>query len=481
MSDAPVIFWFRQDLRLADNPALIAAAAQGAVVPVYILDEEEPGPWRMGGASRWWLHHSLQQLEQQLQGRLLMFSGKSEDILQRLARKIGAEKLFWNRCYEPWHISRDRRIKETLSHAGMVVQSFNASLLWEPWEVLKSDGTPYKVFTPYYRKGCLGRNPPRFPVSPAPALDFYSSPTMVDASRLETLDLLPRHDWHKKLGHNWQPGEEGAHQRLNEFIVKGLDGYRQGRDFPALAQTSRLSPHLHFGEISPHQIRQALLSAAATRSVAEEDLHHFFSELAWREFSYYQLYHHPHLPELPLRHEFQRFPWRQDEESLHRWQAGLTGYPLVDAGMRELWQTGFMHNRVRMVVGSFLVKNLLLPWQQGEGWFRDCLVDADLASNSASWQWVAGCGVDAAPYFRIFNPVTQGRKFDPDGDYVRRYVPEIAALPDKYLHAPWAAPEAVLEQANIVLGRDYPLPIVDLKVSRQRALDAYQRMRHGRS
>jgi deoxyribodipyrimidine photo-lyase len=375
-------------------------------------------------------------------------------------------------------MARDRRIKEALIQTGIAVQSFNASLLWEPWEVLKGDGTPYKVFTPYYRKGCLGRNTPRPPAANIPLLHFCGAVNLSGSCRLDELDLLPRHDWYKKLEQHWHPGEKGAHQRFNDFVAGGLEGYRQGRDFPGLEQTSKLSPHLHFGEISPHQIRHFLLKAAVTGKIPADDLDHFFSELAWREFSYYQLYHNPHLPESPLRAEFQRFPWLKDAEGLRRWQRGLTGYPLVDAGMRELWQTGFMHNRVRMVVGSFLVKNLMLPWQQGESWFWDCLVDADLASNAASWQWVAGCGADAAPYFRIFNPVTQGRKFDPHGDYTRRYVPEIAALPDSYLHAPWTAPAAMLDQAKIVLGRDYPLPMVELKDSRQRALDAYQTMRH---
>jgi len=480
MPDSPVIFWFRQDLRLADNPGLAAATQQGSVVPIYIFDNESSGSWSMGSASRWWLHCSLQKLEQQLNGHLRLFCGNAVDILQQLTTELGTQRVFWNRCYEPWRIARDRRIKESLNLAGVAAQSFNASLLWEPWEVLKADGTPYKVFTPYYRNGCMGRNAPRNPVDPPVSVDFYPSAAIAGTCRLEELELLSRYSWYEKLERHWQPGEAGAQQRLNDFIAGGLDGYRQGRDFPALQQTSRLSPHLHFGEISPHQVRQALLTASSAGSVPEEDLANFFSELAWREFSYYQLYHNPHLPECPLRPEFERFPWRQDEEGLRCWQRGMTGYPLVDAGMRELWQTGFMHNRVRMVVGSFLVKNQLLPWQQGESWFWDCLVDADLASNSASWQWVAGCGADAAPYFRIFNPVTQGQRFDPHGDYVRHYLPEIAALPDKYLPAPWTAPEKVLEQANIVLGRDYPAPVVDLKNSRQRALDAYQMMRHGR-
>ena len=478
MASAPVIFWFRQDLRLDDNPALAAAARQGALVPVYILDDEEAGKWRMGAASRWWLQRSLASLQQQLGGHLHFFQGGAEKLIPHLARELGATAVYWNRCYEPWRRERDRRIKESLNHAGLAVQSFNASLLWEPWEVLKADGTPYKVFTPYYRNGCLGSNVPRLPVESAPALRFYPAVELSGSCRLEELRLLPHHQWYRKLEQYWQPGEAGARQGLDRFVANGLGGYRQGRDFPALEQTSRLSPHLHFGEISPHQVRRAVLMARAVGGVEQDDLDHFLSELAWREFSYYQLYHFAHLPEHPLREEFARFPWAEDGEGLALWQRGMTGYPLVDAGMRELWQTGFMHNRVRMVVGSFLVKNQLLPWQQGETWFRDCLVDADLASNSAGWQWVAGCGVDAAPYFRIFNPVTQGQKFDPQGDYIRRYLPEIALLPNKYLHAPWTAPAALLKQIGIVLGRDYPLPIVDLKGSRQRALAAYQHLRH---
>ncbi len=358
MADSPVIFWFRQDLRLADNPGLAAATQQGSVVPIYILDNESSGNWSMGGAGRWWLHRSLQKLEQQLHGHLRLFCGNADDILQQLTTELGAQRVFWNRCYEPWRIARDRQIKESLNLAGIAAQSFNASLLWEPWEVLKADGTPYKVFTPYYRNGCLGRNAPRNPVDPPVSADFYPSAAIAaGACRLEELGLLSRQGWYKKLEQHWLPGEEGAHQRLNDFVSTGLDGYRQGRDFPALEQTSRLSPHLHFGEISPHQIRRSLLTAAATGNIPEADLDHFFSELAWREFSYYQLYHNPHLPEAPLRVEFQRFPWLKDEGGLRFWQRGLTGYPLVDAGMRELWQTGFMHNRVRMVVGSFLVKN----------------------------------------------------------------------------------------------------------------------------
>ncbi len=473
-----MIVWFRQDLRLDDNPALVAAVQQGAVLPVYILDDEQSGNWRNGAAGRWWLHRSLQQLGQQLEGQLRFFSGNAGDILQHLVRAVGAQRVFWNRCYEPWRTARDRRIKEDLNRSGIEVKSFNASLLWEPWEILKADGTPYKVFTPYYRKGCLGGNTPRPPVESRPLQRFYSSANISGSCSLDEFGLLPSAGWYKKLEQYWQPGEAGARQRLNEFVADGLDGYRQARDFPALEQTSRLSPHLHFGEISPHQIRQTLSTTAATEKVPHDDLDHFLSELAWREFSYYQLYHTPHLPDHPLREEFERFSWVHDARGLKLWQQGMTGYPLVDAGMRELWETGFMHNRVRMVVGSFLVKNQLLPWQQGENWFWDCLVDADLASNSASWQWVAGCGADAAPYFRIFNPVLQGQKFDPHGDYVRRYVPEIAELPDKYLHAPWTAPAAVLERLGIVLGRDYPLPLVELKWSRQRALATYQQMRH---
>ncbi|MFO7577335.1 MAG: deoxyribodipyrimidine photo-lyase [Pelovirga sp.] len=478
MSTAPSILWFRQDLRLSDNPALAQAARRGDIFPIYILDDDSAGCWRMGGASRWWLHQSLAALDRALAGQLHLFRGSAEEILGALVDQLGAGGVYWNRCYEPWRISRDARIKERLQSRGIEVHSSNSALLWEPWEVLKQDGTPYRVFTPYFRKGCLGRMAPRPPVDGVPLLRCHQGGRMPQECTLNDLQLLPQHPWHRQLEPHWQPGEAGARSRLNDFLQRGLAGYRQGRDYPAGENISRLSAHLHFGEISPQQVWYAARQAG-DGELPGADLEHFLTELGWREFSYYQLFHEPTLPTRPLRAEFDRFPWIDDGDGLRSWQRGETGYPLVDAGLRELWQTGFMHNRVRMVVGSFLVKNQLLHWRQGERWFWDCLVDADLASNSASWQWVAGCGADAAPYFRIFNPVTQGERFDPRGHYVRRFVPELQGLPDRYVHAPWTAPTVVLDQANLRLGKDYPVPIVDLKSSRQRALDAYQLMRRG--
>ena len=335
---------------------------------------------------------------------------------------------------------------------------------------MKKDGTPYKVFTPFYRKGCLEASaPPAQPIGAPAAINFLDS---AEGLEPDALGLMPRIRWYEEMAETWQPGEDGAHARLQQFLDDGIRGYKDGRNRPDQAHVSRLSPHLHFGEISPRQVWHAA-QAFEAREGFEKDVDHFLSEIGWREFSYYLLYHWPDLPRKNLQAKFDRFPWRDDAGALKRWQRGQTGYPIVDAGMRELWRTGYMHNRVRMIVGSFLVKNLMLHWHHGEDWFWDTLVDADLANNSASWQWISGCGADAAPYFRIFNPVTQGQKFDPDGDYVRTYVPEIAALPNKYLHSPWDAPADVLESAAVRLGEDYPAPIVDLKATRARALDAF--------
>ncbi|MDA4846235.1 cryptochrome/photolyase family protein [Hoeflea poritis] len=463
------IVWFRQDLRLNDNPALIRAAETGRILPVYILDDETAGPHRMGGASRWWLHHSLASLDKALGGGLQFFRGPADEVIDRLVERHAVSGVYWNRCYEPWRIQRDSAIKKVLTEKGVPVHSENGSLLWEPWQVLKGDGTPYRVFTPFFRKGCLQAAPPRRPLGAPPAFE-----TVADAHSLtlEGLDLLPQIRWDRKLSPHWAAGEEGARERLRRFLDEGLDGYKEGRDFPARSNVSRLSPYLHFGEISPNQVWH---SASAGPDNPDRD--HFRSELGWREFSYSLLYHFPDLPDTNLQPSFSAFPWIEDIDALKAWQRGVTGIPIVDAGMRELWETGYMHNRVRMIVGSFLVKNLLQHWHSGERWFYDCLVDADLANNSAGWQWIAGCGADAAPYFRIFNPVTQGQKFDPGGAYTRRFVPELAALPDKFLFSPWEAPQPVLHEAGIRLGKDYPAPIVDLKTSRERALTAFQSMK----
>jgi deoxyribodipyrimidine photo-lyase len=466
-----VIHWFRQDLRLNDNPALLEASASGKVLPIYILDDENAGKFKMGGASRWWLHHSLQSLNESLNGNLAFYIGDANKVLLEITSRLNVKAVYWNRCYEPWRIQRDKVIKETLQKKGIEAQSFNGSLLWEPWENLKEDGTPYKVFTPFYRKGCIGKAPPRQPLPMPEKLSLINEPS---ALKLSSLALLPKIRWDEKIKPNWQIGEKAGQSRLYEFLAEGIEGYKEGRNFPAKPNVSRLSPYLHFGEVSPHQVWHA-----ANIRGNDINIDHYCSELGWREFSYSLLYHNPDLPHKNLQPKFDRFPWCSNSDALRKWQLGQTGYPIVDAGMRELWQTGYMHNRVRMIVASFLVKNLLLDWRHGERWFWDCLVDADLANNSAGWQWVAGCGADAAPYFRIFNPVTQGEKFDPNGKYTRCFVPELNKLPDRYLFKPWEAPDSLLKEAGVYLGRTYPIRMVDITQSRNSALKAFSSLKDG--
>lgn len=419
----PVIVWFRQDLRLADNPALKAALETGLpVLPIYILDDMNSGQWKMGAASRVWLHHSLTSLNLSLNGKLRFFIGNPEEILNTLAKNSCASKIFWNRCYEPWRMARDTHIK---ANSPIPCQSENGSLLWEPMDVKKGDGTPYRVFTPFFRNGCLNAAPPRVPLAAPSRLPLFDGAMLNGEVTLDELCLLPNAPrWDIPMISYWQIGEAGAHKRLSEFLSKGLKGYKEGRNFPAQDFTSRLAPHLHFGEISPNQMWYASIEAGVSQK-AEVDLDCFHSELAWREFAHSLLYFNSDLPEEPLNKKFISFDWAGvDQEQLERWQKGETGYPIVDAGMRELWATGYMHNRVRMIVASFLVKDLRYHWRVGEDWFWDTLFDADLANNSASWQWVAGCGADAAPYFRIFNPTTQGEKFDPMGSYIRQWAPD---------------------------------------------------------
>ena len=469
MSKGIAIHWFRQDLRITDNPSLETAAEFDAVLPIYILDDENSQEFKMGSASRWWLHNSLQSLNESLDGKLSIYSQNPEIVIQELLKKYEVKAVFWNRCYEPWRIDRDIDIKAYLDDKNIENKSFNSHLLWEPWEISKDDGTPYRVFTPYYKKGCLNAEEPRLP-SKNLKIDtiFYDQ----DCEQIDTLDLLPRINWYSQIQEAWKPGEEGAQKRLDQFLEEGLLDYKEGRNFPFKENVSRLSPHLHFGEISPNEVWYQAKTKESVSGI-QKSLEHFLSELGWREFSYYLLYHFPSLPKQNFQAKFNKFPWIKNESFLESWQKGETGYPIVDAGMRELWQTGYMHNRLRMVVGSFLVKNLLIDWREGEDWFWDCLVDADLASNSAGWQWVAGSGADAAPYFRIFNPVTQGLKFDPEGEYTKKYVPELKLLPNKFLFNPWEAPKEILEKAGIELGKDYPEPIVDLKYSRELALEAF--------
>ena len=466
------IHWFRQDLRLHDNPALFAAAEQGVVLPIYILDEVNSEHKQMGEASRCWLYYALSELNKSLGNKLLVFSGSPELIILDLIKRYQVTQVNWNRCYEPWRITRDQELKKLLIEHSIKVQSFNGSLLWEPWEIQKTDGTPYRVFTPFYQNGCLKASPPRIPLPPPSQLNIVEVANL-EPHPLDKLQLLPNKPWGKILSEQWSISEDSGLDRLRDFIENDLADYKIGRDVPAQNSTSRLSAYLHFGQISPNQAWYAIRSIGNN-----ENIDTFCRELAWREFSYSLLYYNPDLPIKNLQDKFNYFGWRNNEQDLLSWQKGQTGIPLIDAGMRELWQTGYMHNRVRMLVGSFLVKNLLIDWRHGERWFWDCLYDADLASNSASWQWVAGCGADAAPYFRIFNPVTQGQKFDPQGKYIRKYVPELAELPDKYIFAPWEAPAAVLKFAKVELGVNYPLPIVDLKLSRERALNEYQLLKN---
>lgn len=469
------IVWFRQDLRIADNPALTEAAARGKVLSVYILDDEA-GPWRSGAASRWWLHHSLASLTRRL-GGLLLLRGDPRRLLPKLAEQSGAKALFWNRCYEPHAIARDKALKRELAERGLEVRSHNASLLHEPWEVETKSGGPFKVYTPFWR-ACLARG------AAAPKRASRPEVTIPQGAgeRLDDLDLLPKHpDWAAGWNKIWTPGEEGAARRLQVFVAKGLGRYGALRDRPDLPHVSRLSPHLHWGEISPRQVWAAIEGAVEAGDASRKDAEKFLAEIGWREFSHHLLYHFPKLPDENWKPAFNAYPWRRSEKDLEAWRRGRTGYPLVDAGMRELWQTGFMHNRVRMVTASFLIKHLRIDWRQGEAWFWDTLVDADLANNAAGWQWVAGSGADAAPYFRIFNPIEQGRKFDPDGGYVARWCPELARLADKYIHAPFEAPADILRDAGVTLGETYPHPIVDHAEARRAALAGYRQLKDGQS
>jgi deoxyribodipyrimidine photo-lyase len=477
-NQSPIIMWFRQDLRLQDNPALSFAAENGDVLPVFIVDTSAPDYAQLGGASKWWLHHSLLALQKSLDGRLLVLSGDAQTELQTLAEKTTAKAIVWNRCYEPWQRERDETIKSELKENGFAARSFNGSLLWEPMQVLKKDNTPYKVFTPYYRKGCLQREAPRFPIAQPEDITFYQKaiPMNKAVESIEALELMPNITWYDGIDAMWQPGEEGAAERLSRFIKEAATSYQNDRNLPAVKGTSLLSPHLHFGEISPNQAWFAILGAF-DNAFDHKDLDVYLSELGWREFSYYLLYHWPEINNKNFNPKFDHFPWRKSSADLKAWQFGNTGIPIVDAGMRELYETGYMHNRVRMIVGSFLVKNLLIDWREGERWFWDCLLDADLASNSAGWQWVAGSGADASPYFRVFNPLLQGEKFDKEGEYVKRYCPELSKLPKKFIHQPWAADTSILKACGVELGKDYPKPIADLKASRQRALDAFSQMK----
>ena len=465
---------------MVDNPALRAACEHGGpVVPVFVWAPEEEGPWTPGGASRWWLHQSLAQLADEFRSagtELVIRHGASLTELQSVAKATGAKAVFWNRRYEPAIIERDRKVKEALRATGLEAESFNAALLHEPWTVQNKAGRPFQVFTPFW-KTCLAAVKP---AEPLPAPRAFAAPARQPPSvPLAALELEPKLDWAAGFRTAWKPGSAGAKAELQRFLQDGLLTYDEGRNRPDRVGTSRLSPYLHFGEISPRQVWQAVKRFAGSQSIPAAVWRHwqFLTELGWREFAHHLLFHFPHTPAQPLRSEFSGFPWHENPDWLRAWQRGRTGYPLVDAGMRELWATGWMHNRVRMVVASFLVKNLLIPWQEGARWFWDTLVDADLPNNTLGWQWTAGCGADAAPFFRIFNPVNQGKKFDPEGKYIRRWVPALARLSTQWIHQPWQASPNVLAEAGVVLDRNYPRPIVSHLVSREVALEAFQQIK----
>lgn len=469
MAIKPVILWFRRDLRLQDNPALNHAAETGRpVVPVFILDDHAGRS--IGGASRWWLDKSLAALDHALKARgagLILRRGHGLSELQRLIDQTGADTVFMNRLFEPDAFEHDAEIAHALKADGVTCRGFNAALMCTPGAVLNGSGQPYKVFTPFLKTLLATAEAPPHTLGPR-RIETVSG---LDSDDLQDWALHPQApDWSQ--GFDWTPGEDGAAAATSAFVADGLKTYARDRDFPNRPASSRLSPHLHWGEISPwraiERARQAVGEGKASPAEAEK----FVAEIGWREFSAHLLHHFPYIVDRAFRPEYDAMPWRDDPAALEAWRRGRTGYPLVDAGMRQLWTTGWMHNRVRMVVASLLIKHLMIDWREGEAWFWDTLVDADLASNVQNWQWVAGSGADASPYFRIFNPIAQGQKFDPDGGYVRRWVPEIARLPDRWLHAPWTAPAEVLRDAGVRLGRDYPRPIVEHEQARARALDA---------
>ncbi|KQT88493.1 deoxyribodipyrimidine photo-lyase [Aurantimonas sp. Leaf443] len=472
--EGPVVVWLRNDLRLDDNPALFHAGETGRpVLALYVLEEEDVRP--LGAAHRWWLHHSLEAFAKSVKkagAPLVLRRGKAAEIVPEIVEAVGASALFVNRRYETRERAVDDRVEKALGEKASM-ERFTGHLLHDPERIQTKTGGYYKVYTPFLRSFEKAHGP-RDPFDPVETLKGFDG-RMPKSDTLKDWDLLPtRPDWSKGFAEAWTPGESAAHERFSTFCDDLLDGYVKGRETPGEDGTSRMSPYLRFGEISPHRLWHGAHDVARRRkSIPEKALQTFRQELVWRDFNYHILFHFDALPEANFNARFDRMPWRRAKSDLAAWQKGMTGYPIVDAGMRQLWEMGWMHNRVRMIVGSFLTKDLLLDWRAGEAWFWDTLVDGDIGSNTAQWQWIGGSGADAQPFFRVFNPVGQSEKFDKAGDYIRRFVPELAKLPDKAIHAPWQTDEAVLRKAGVELGKTYPKPVVDHSGARQRALDAF--------
>lgn len=467
METKTTIVWFRNDLRLEDNPALLYACKRGVVIPLYIWNSQNQDDWKMGAASRWWLHYSLSALQTSLQEKLglklIIREGDPVEVLRQVVLESHSDSLFWNRHYEPFQRMQEDQLFEAFKEK-LHLQSYAGNFLIEPHLLENKQGKPFKVFTPFWKAAQFLEIDKPFSLPPTPEKCIHQLLSL----SIDSLQLLPRIHWDEGLKETWTPGEFQAKKLLNQFIKKHIDAYAQDRDYPGVSGTSHLSPYLHFGEISVKSIWQAL------QSLPDEVAAIFKKQLGWREFSNYLLFHFPYTTHYPLYKKFDSFPWKRNAAYLDAWQKGQTGYPIIDAGMRELWHTGWMHNRVRMIVGSFLVKDLMISWIEGAKWFFDTLVDADLANNTMGWQWVAGCGADASPYFRIFNPVLQGKKYDPSGLYIRKWIPELTHLPDKWIHSPWEAPKEILSSVGLNLGDDYPYPIIDHTVAREEALKTYK-------
>ncbi len=474
----PTIVWFRADLRMSDHAALDDAARRGPVVPLYVLESEGTGTRFPGAASRGWLAGSLEALGRSLAAAgspLVLRRGEALAVLRAVIAETGARRVVWLRRYDPEGMETDRAVKAALRAEGIEVESFAGNLLCEGLTLKGREGKPIKVFSPFWRAAMAVVRADRPLPAPARLSPPATPPATDDPAAWALRPTTP--DWADGMREAWTPGEGAAQDRLLAFLDRRVGGYKAERDLPGTEATSRLSPHLRWGEISPRQILYATRSAAESEPGIATAAEKFLSEVGWREFSWHLLIHNPTLPTAPMNPRFAQFPWADDPAGLRTWTRGRTGYPVVDAGMRELWRTGWMHNRVRMIAASFLVKDLLVPWQTGEAWFWDTLVDADPANNPASWQWVAGCGADAAPYFRIFNPVLQGEKFDPAGTYVRRWNPELSRLPDRWIHRPWEAPAGDLAAAGVRPGETYPRRVVDHSVARDRALAAFQSLK----